>query len=46
MKKTIILSILLILSAGAIKAQSPILDNPDNRPYWGIRVAWDYSLPG
>ncbi|MDE6683020.1 MAG: PorT family protein [Muribaculaceae bacterium] len=27
-------------------ASNPVLDNPDNSPFWGVRVGYDWSLPG
>ncbi len=45
MKRNFLLSLLLLSSAGAW-AQNSILDNPNNKPYFGARLSIDASIPG
>lgn len=44
MKKLTLLLMALVLAIGA-QAQSSILVNPDNRPYWGARIGFDLACP-
>ncbi len=46
MKKTLILAAALAAGAGFANAQSPILNNPDNKPYFGARLSLESSIPG
>lgn len=45
--KRIIMAMLAIVVMTDLKAQENIVvNNPDNTPYWGIRVNYDYTIPG
>ena len=44
MKKALIIGALILTAFGA-SAQSDVLDNPDNRPYFGVRLALDVTCP-
>lgn len=33
------------LTAFAVHAGGNVLDNPDNHSYFGVRIAWDYTMP-
>lgn len=48
MKKIIIIFVMLLMvTSSHLVAQDNILvNNPDNAPYWGIRVSYDYTKPG
>ena len=45
MRRNIAISAILIFFMSAF-AQNPVFNNPDNRPYWGIRGSFDISIPG
>ena len=32
--------------ASVVSASNPVLDNPDNCSYWGVRIGYDWNLPG
>lgn len=45
MRRNIAISAILVFFMSAF-AQNPVFNNPDNRPYWGIRGSFDISIPG
>lgn len=45
MKKTFLAVLALFIGLG-VHAQSYLLDNPNNRPYFGVRGSYHLSLPG
>ena len=45
MKKALITGA-ITLTAFGVSAQSNVFDNPDNRPYLGVRLALDVTCPG
>ena len=46
MKKTILLALALLAGATSLSAASPVVNNPDNKPYLGVRVSAEASIPG
>lgn len=46
MKKTILLAFAILSGAAVASADSTVVNNPDNHPYAGVRVALDASVPG
>lgn len=46
MKKVFFLLAFSVLTAVSSMAQSQIFNNPDNRAYWGVRVAGEITCPG
>ncbi|MDE6574903.1 MAG: PorT family protein [Muribaculaceae bacterium] len=46
MKKILISTILVAIGCFSMTAQSSVLNNPDNKAYFGIRVGADVSCPG
>ncbi|MBD5182143.1 outer membrane beta-barrel protein [bacterium] len=47
MKKTILLAMAVAAGAtGTAMAANPVLDNPENRPYVGVRLSAESSIPG
>ena len=44
MKKALITGA-ITLTAFGVSAQSNVFDNPDNRPYLGVRLALDVTCP-
>lgn len=44
--RTLALSAFMTVAALSAGAQSPVVDNPDNHPYFGVRVSGDISVPG
>lgn len=44
--KKILTASLVLLSAVGVSAQSSVLDNPDNKAYFGARISIDASIPG
>ena len=45
MKKALMIGVLALTAFGA-SAQSDVFDNPDNHPYFGVRLALDVTCPG
>ena len=45
MRRNIAISAILVFFMSAF-AQNPVFNNPDNRPYWGIRGSFDISIHG
>lgn len=46
MKKFLIFAMLVAIGCCSMAAQNDILNNPDNKPYFGIRVGGDITCPG
>lgn len=46
MKKILISAVLITIGCISISAQNRIFNNPDNKPYFGLRVGADISCPG
>lgn len=46
MKKTILLAMALLGSAAVASADSPVVNNPDNKPYFGVKISAESSVPG
>lgn len=46
MKKFLVLIGAMLLGASALNAQCTIVDNPDNKGYFGVRVSGDMVCPG
>ena len=46
MKKFLIFAMLVAIGCFSMAAQNDILNNPDNKPYFGIRVGGDITCPG
>ncbi len=46
MKKTILLALALLAGATSLSAASPVVNNPDNKPYLGVHVSAEASIPG
>lgn len=46
MKKLIISAILFTLACISMAAQDHVFNNPDNKPYFGVRIAYDMMCPG
>lgn len=46
MKKCIILTIVSVIASLSAVAQNTIVNNPDNKPYWGLRLGGDITCPG
>ena len=45
MKRLFFLAIILLAGFARPSAQSVVLNNPDNAPFWGIRVGYDHTFP-
>ncbi|MDE6811440.1 MAG: PorT family protein [Muribaculaceae bacterium] len=46
MKKTILLAMALLSGIGIASADSTVLNNPANKPYFGARLSVESSIPG
>lgn len=46
MKKFLISAVLIAIGCISVPAQNRILNNPDNKPYFGLRIGADISCPG
>lgn len=44
--KNLLLSAAVVLTAVSAMAQNPIVNNPDNKPYLGVRLSVDGTIPG
>ncbi|MDE6681843.1 MAG: hypothetical protein K2J87_00275, partial [Muribaculaceae bacterium] len=45
MKKLVLISLMAVASLG-MSAQKSVLNNPNNKPYFGARLSIDASIPG
>lgn len=46
MKKSLISAILLVVACLSVSAQNRILNNPDNKAYFGLRIGGELTCPG
>lgn len=46
MKKFLVSTALTVLACGSVMAQNTIVNNPDNKAYFGIRVGGEITCPG
>ncbi len=46
MRRLLLTSSLAAVLCTAASASSPVFDNPDNAPFWGVRVGADIAIPG
>lgn len=46
MKNFLVSTVLIVLSCVSVMAQNTIVDNPDNKAYFGIRVGGEITCPG
>lgn len=46
MKKTILLALAILAGSAVASADSTVVNNPDNRAYFGARMSLDGSVPG
>ncbi len=45
MKRIVFLFAILLCTLKSFSS-NPVLDNPNNSPYWGVRIGYDWNLPG
>ncbi|MBD5268060.1 MAG: PorT family protein [Bacteroides sp.] len=46
MKKILLLALSLFAGVSAVSAANPIVDNPNNKPYVGVRLNLESNIPG
>ena len=46
MKKSLLLGLAMLAGVSAVSAANPIVNNPDNKPYFGVRLNLESAIPG